>query len=82
MEPSTVNLEIISKQLFWILPEKERRLFAAYQALERLSINAIIPGQAELKANTMVASGHQRRRKGGLGKRTHRKTKTMGEHTD
>jgi transposase len=113
-----------------------------------ISINAIIRGQAELKANTMVASGHQRRQGGGrkgtlkkhpelsamfarlleahiagdpqngvlwtdktdkelqamlseeagfpvgisivkqllaengLGKRKHRKTKTMGEHTE
>lgn len=161
MDTPTVNLEAISKQLFSILPEKERRLFAAYQALERgyggissvhrqygISINAIIRGQAELKANTMVASGHQRRQGGGrkgtlkkhpelsamfarlleahiagdpqngvlwtdktdkelqamlseeagfpvgisivkqllaengLGKRKHRKTKTMGEHTE
>ena len=78
MKTTPAELESISKRLFSILPEKERRLFAAHQALVRghggisfihrqygMSINAIVRGQAELKAGTMIASGRQRRKGGG-----------------
>ena len=160
MEESPKTLEEISQTFFLSLSEKDRRLFAAQQALERgygglssvhrqygISINAIQRGRRELQEGTIVPSGRQRRVGGGrrstlktrpelsrafavllephiagnpqdgvlwtdksdtelrimlqeagydvgisiikqllaehgLGKRTHRKTKTMGEHQD
>jgi hypothetical protein len=160
MEIPNKTLEEVSKEFFSMLSEKDRRLFAAQQALERgyggissvhrqygISINAIRRGQEELRTGTMLGSARQRRVGGGriatlkqhpelsahfvtllepyiagspqdgvlwtdksdkelqamlaaagysvglsivkqllaengLGKRTHRKTKTMGEHAD
>jgi hypothetical protein len=160
MEETTKTLEEISQAFFSGLSEKERRLFAAQQSLERgyggissvhrqygISINAIQRGRRELQEGTIAPPDRQRRFGGGrkstlktrpeisnafarlleshiagnpqdgvlwtdksdtelrlmlqeagydvgisiikqllaehgLGKRTHRKTKTMGEHQD
>lgn len=78
METSSKTIEELSSDFFSILSEKDRRLFAAHQALERghggitfvhrrygISINAIRRGQKELREGTMLSSGRQRRPGGG-----------------
>lgn len=82
MEQSTKTLEELSQTFFLSLSEKERRLFAAQQSLERgyggitsvhrqygISINAIQRGRRELETGTMLTSDRQRRVGGGRKKK-------------
>ena len=78
MEKSPKTLEEVSQAFFLSLSEKDRRLFAAQQALERgygglssvhrqygISLNAIQRGQRELQDGRMPPSDRQRRVGGG-----------------
>lgn len=78
MEQSSTTLEELSQAFFLSLSEKERRLFAAQQSLERgyggissvhrqygISLNAIQRGRRELQSGTMLTSDRQRRVGGG-----------------
>ena len=72
MEETTKTLEEISQAFFSGVSEKERRLFAAQQSLERgyggissvhrqygISINAIQRGRRELQEGTIAPPGRQ-----------------------
>jgi hypothetical protein len=82
MEQSSTTLEELSQAFFLSLSEKERRLFAAQQSLERgyggissvhrqygISLNAIQRGRRELQSGTMLTSDRQRRVGGGRKKK-------------
>jgi hypothetical protein len=82
MEQSSTTLAELSQAFFLSLSEKERRLFAAQQSLERgyggissvhrqygISFNAIQRGRRELQSGTMLTSDRQRRVGGGRKKK-------------